>query len=128
MNMNYNDLTTIYRSILTQQFVFLVLFTIFHFDLKSCMLGRKVICVRCINCSYNNVAKGMRLLNKKHLLFIQENSMQVRAFERYTPLKYHKESGSLTKCMVFDSLVPCLNVSVFRVVYFENINRCWVSD
>ena len=28
--------------------------------LKSCMLGR-----RCINCSYNNVAKGIRLLDKK---------------------------------------------------------------
>ena len=29
------------------------------------MLGRKVIYVRCINCSYNNVAKGTRLLEKK---------------------------------------------------------------
>ena len=29
------------------------------------MLGRKVIYVRCINCSYNNVAKGIRLLDKK---------------------------------------------------------------
>ena len=33
MNMNYNYLTTIYRSILTQIYVFLVLFTKFHFDL-----------------------------------------------------------------------------------------------
>ena len=32
---------------------------------KSCMLGRKVIYVRCISCSYNNVAKGVRLLDKK---------------------------------------------------------------
>ena len=39
---------------------------------KSCILGRKVIYVRCINCSYNNVAKCIRLLHKKHLLFIQE--------------------------------------------------------
>ena len=31
MNMNYNYLTKIYRSILTQIYVFLVLFTIFHF-------------------------------------------------------------------------------------------------
>ena len=31
MDMNYNYLTTIYRSILTQIYVFLVLFTIFHF-------------------------------------------------------------------------------------------------
>ena len=36
------------------------------------MLGRKVIRVRCINCSYNNVAKGIRLLDKKQVLFIQE--------------------------------------------------------
>ena len=32
--------------------------------LKSCILGRKVIYVRCINCSYNNVAKCIRLLDK----------------------------------------------------------------
>ena len=29
------------------------------------MLGRKVIYVRCIKCSYNNVAKGIRFLDKK---------------------------------------------------------------
>ena len=29
------------------------------------MLGRKVIYVRCINCSYNEVAKGISLLDKK---------------------------------------------------------------
>ena len=28
------------------------------------MLGRKVICVRCINCPYNNIAKGIRLYDK----------------------------------------------------------------
>ena len=33
--MNYNYLTTIFRSILTQICVFLVLFTIFHFDLEK---------------------------------------------------------------------------------------------
>ena len=33
--------------------------------LKSCMLGRKVIYVRCMNCAYNNVAKGICLLDKK---------------------------------------------------------------
>ena len=35
MNMNYNYLTTIFRSILTQIYVFLVLFTIFQFDLEK---------------------------------------------------------------------------------------------
>ena len=33
------------------------------------MLGRKVIYVRCINCSYNNVAKGIRLFEKRHFLY-----------------------------------------------------------
>ena len=31
---------------------------------KAVCGGRKVIYVRCINCSYNNVAKGIRLLDK----------------------------------------------------------------
>ena len=51
------------------------------------MLGRKVIYVRCIKCIYNNVAKGIRLLDKKHFLFIQEKIMQVRAFEIYIFLR-----------------------------------------
>ena len=50
------------------------------------MLGRKFIYVRRINCTYNNVSKGIRLLDKKAFLFIQEKNMQVRAFERYIPL------------------------------------------
>ena len=33
--------------------------------------------MRCLNCSYNNVAKDIRLIVKK-ALFIQENGMQVR--------------------------------------------------
>ena len=36
------------------------------------MLGLKVIYVRYIICSYNNVAEGSRLLVKKAFLFIQE--------------------------------------------------------
>ena len=36
--------------------------------------------VRCLNCSYKNVAKGIRLLDKNAFMFIQENFMQVRAF------------------------------------------------
>ena len=46
------------------------------------MLECKVIWVRCISCSYNNVAKGICLLDKKQFLYIH-----VRAFERYIPLK-----------------------------------------
>ena len=52
-------------------------------------VGRKVIYVRCINCSYNNVAKGIRLLDKKNNIFClyRNNVMKVTAFERYIPLK-----------------------------------------
>ena len=51
------------------------------------MLGRKVIYVRCISCSYNNVAKGIRPLDKKSNSCLDRNIfVQVRAFERYIPL------------------------------------------
>ena len=36
---------------------------------QKLMLGRKVIYVRCINCSYNNVAKGISLLDKKAIFY-----------------------------------------------------------
>ena len=49
------------------------------------MLGRKVIYLRCIKCSYNNVAKGIRLPDKKSNSCLY---MQVRAFERYIPLMF----------------------------------------
>ena len=32
---------------------------------KAVCWGRKVIHVRCLHCSYNNLAKGIRLLDKK---------------------------------------------------------------
>ena len=59
---------------------------------EKIMLGRNVIYVRCLNCSYNNVAKGIRLLDKKQ--FLQENLsfMQVWAFEIYIPL-------NITRCV-----------------------------
>ena len=40
-------------------------------DCSKCMLGHKVVYVGCINCSYNNVAIGIRLLDK-NTFFIQE--------------------------------------------------------
>ena len=50
--------------------------------------ARKVIYVRCIICSYNNVAKGIRLLDKKaSFVLYRKNFMQVRDFERYMPLR-----------------------------------------
>ena len=56
-------------------------------DFKSCMLERKLIYVRCINCSYNNEAKGTCLLVKKKFLLYRNDHMQVRDFERYILLK-----------------------------------------
>ena len=50
------------------------------------MMGRKVIYVRCISCSYSNVAKGISLLDKKAIFVDTGNFIQVRAFERYIPL------------------------------------------
>ena len=35
---------------------------------QKLMLGHKVIYVRCISCLYNNVAKSIRLLDKKAIL------------------------------------------------------------
>ena len=46
------------------------------------MLGRKVMYVRCISFSYNNVAKGIRLLHKKAILvYTRTFFMQVTAFK-----------------------------------------------
>ena len=44
--------------------------------------------------SYNNVAKGICLLDKNTFLFIQEKFMQVRAFKRYIPLKLQVLRGT----------------------------------
>ena len=54
-----------------------------------------MIYVRCINCSCNNVAKGIRLIDKKKDFFVYtgKNFMQERAFERYTPLTQIGYSG-----------------------------------
>ena len=47
---------------------------------KAVCWGRKVIYMRCINCSYNNVAKGIRLLDIKAFLFIQEKNHASKSF------------------------------------------------
>ena len=36
--------------------------------------------VRCMNCSYNNVAKAIRLLEKKAILFMQEKFYASKSF------------------------------------------------
>ena len=48
---------------------------------KVVCLGHKRIYVRCINCSYNNVAKGIHLIDKnKQYLFIQEKFHPSKSF------------------------------------------------
>ena len=49
---------------------------------KAACWGRyvSVICVRCINCSYNNIAKGFRLLDTIAIFVYIGKIIQVRAF------------------------------------------------
>ena len=51
-----------------------------HAEGCSCMLGRKVIFVRSLNCSYSNVTKGIRLLDKKAFLLMQEKFHASKSF------------------------------------------------
>ena len=72
MNLNYSYRTTKHESILTEMYVFLVFFTIFAFYhekilskiAKNIFIPEILICVKCINCSYNNTARNIGLLDK----------------------------------------------------------------
>ena len=90
------------------------------------MLVLKVIYERFINCSYNNVAKGIHLLDKKHFLFIQEKIMQVSAFQRYIPLSI-KIKGiciALLNHFVFTHLIGEPSGSLVEcLIQFEG---CWL--
>ena len=66
--------------------------------LKSCMLGRKVIYVRCINCSYINVAKGIRLLDKKVYFVIQEKC------------RVHTRQGNVREILIFSRSGNCQGI------------------
>ena len=51
-------------------------------------MGRKVICVSCINCSYNNIARSIGLLDKMAIFCLYRKIfIQVRAFEISVHLK-----------------------------------------
>ena len=50
------------------------------------MLGRKAIRVRWPNCSYYNIAKCFRLLDKMAILFIHENFHTSKIFRKEPPL------------------------------------------
>ena len=51
------------------------------------MLGRKSIRVRCINCSYNNKARSIGLIDKLPFLFVHVLFIQISAFEIGEPYK-----------------------------------------
>ena len=57
------------------------------------MFGRKVVYVRCITCSYNNVAKGVRLLDKNIFVFIQEKIHASKSFRKIYPIKQRLRLG-----------------------------------
>ena len=86
MFFKFTQRVTILQTVSNQEVIVKRLISMLRIAQKL-FVGGKVIYVRCINCSYNIVAKGIRLLNEKAFLFIQESFMQVRAFERYIPLK-----------------------------------------
>ena len=54
----------------------------------------EVIYVRCINCPYNNIAKGIRLHDNLH----RKKFIQVRAFERNISLTAYKDSYCYVAC------------------------------
>ena len=78
---------------------------------------RKVIYVRYMNCSYNIVAKGIRLLDKKAFLFIQEKFHASKSFWKIYPLNsriYQPENSDVywgealfydTACLTFTKLI-----------------------
>ena len=107
--LKFTQRATILQTVLNQEVTLKRLISILGL-LKSCMLGRKVIYLRCINCSYNNVARGIDLLDKKAFFaYTGKNFMQVRAFERYIP--------SMSVFLKNVTLVPWICVWVYVCVF-----------
>ena len=52
---------------------------------KPDMLGRNVIFVRCINCTYNNVVNGIRLLDKKAIFVYTGKFHASKSFRKIYP-------------------------------------------
>ena len=77
------------------------------------MLRRNVIYVRCLNCSYNNVAEGIRLLDKKAIFVIQEKFHASMSFLKIYPLKYYPLCSLSYFCKKFQQ--------TFRYIYFTII-------
>ena len=89
------------------------------------MLGRKRIYMRSINCSYNNVAKCIRLLDKKQFLFIKEKFHAGQSFWKIYPLKSVNALSNIyvCGCSICDF---CLHVSLSNIT-FLNFNASFLS-
>ena len=87
-----------------------------------------MICVRYINCSYNNIAKGIRLLHKIAILFIQEK-IYTRAFEISVPLKLMPKSCVITvdlkTLLSYVHVVHCSEVH--NPIYRRSLVACSVG-
>ena len=81
------------------------------------MWGRKVICVRCINCLHNNTAKSIRLHDKIAIfIYTEKKFIQVRAFESNTSLNHPPYSPDLdpSNYYLFRNLKSDLRGTRFR--------------
>ena len=64
------------------------------------MLGRRVIYARFINCSYNNVAKGIRLLDKKaFFVYTGKQSCKLELLKDISPKLKH--TNTVVNCTLF---------------------------
>ena len=78
------------------------------------MLGCKVIYVRCISCSYNNVAKGIRLLDKKkQFLFIQENFHASQSYLKIYTLKWVNIVSNFVICWLYTKAGEAQSLSLW---------------
>ena len=97
--------------------------------LKSCKLGCKVIYVRCINCSYYNVAKGIRLLDKKSIFVCTGKN---HAFERYIPLNQISscamiaQQRTLSDWADFQCIVIFVWCTYYDVFGMPCVNNNWI--
>ena len=81
------------------------------------MLGCKVICVRCINCSYTNIAKRTCLHDKIAFFAYIGKIHTSKSFESNTPLNTLSSETIIVKL-----LCQCCRC------YMHEVNRCFDVD
>ena len=89
-----------------------------HFTTEP--LRSQVINVRYINCSYNNVAKGICLLDKKAFFCLNRKEiMQVRAFKRYIPLINKQSQYFISTCVGFNKCIDIFFLNCFSIIHYS---------